>query len=71
MLDEPGPAKAKAASAEMKVKNLIDRLGNIQCKRGDFIEKLCDVLGIDKMPPFWDESEEVVLKVIKDLKEGD
>lgn len=68
MLDELGPAEARAESAEREVKSLIDRLGNTQCKRGDFIEKLCDVLGIDKMPPFWDEAEEVVLKTIKDLK---
>lgn len=68
MLDELGPAKTRAESAEREVKSLIDRLGNTQRKRGDFLEKLREVLGIDKLPPFWDESEEVVLKAIKELK---
>lgn len=68
LLDELGPTKIRAEVAEQRVKDLMDRLRNTQCKRGDFLERLCEVLGIAKMPPFWDEAEEAVLKAIMEIK---
>lgn len=68
-LDELEPAKQRAEIAEREKADLTERLRDTQGKRGDFLEKLCEALGIDKMPPFWDEAEEAVLKAVKELKE--
>lgn len=68
MLDDLEPAKRRAEIAEHEKADLTERLRDTQVKRGAFLEKLSEVLGV-KMPPFWDEAEQAVLDAIAKLKE--
>lgn len=69
MLDDLEPAKRRAEIAEQDRDRYCKRLRDTQGKRGDFLGRLCEALGIDKMPPFWDEAEQAVLDAIVKLKE--
>ena len=72
MLDELEPAKRRAEVAEQDRERYLKRLSDTQGKRGEFLGKVYEALGIEKMPPFWDEAEEKALETIRAImaKEG-